>query len=90
MSKLTDNNGEAGKVVEQYLSRFKGTPDATRLLLNMLSENITDIDHLVEYIIRHECSTLAGKADDEKDKIISDLSAVYGISKKRIYSILDH
>lgn len=76
------------KLVEKYLSRLNGNPDPTRLLLNLLADNVTDITTIRNYIIRHEFKNSEGKTKSDKNSIVEKLSETYGLSKKEILQII--
>jgi hypothetical protein len=76
------------KLVEKYLSRLNGNPDSTRLLLNMLADNITDITTIRNYIIRHEFKASEENSESEKGSVIDKLAETYGLSKKEILEIV--
>jgi len=66
-----------------------GAADATRLLLNMLADNVTDINVLRNYIIRHEFEDFTTKLKADKSLIIQKLSETYGLSRKQILEIVE-
>ena len=76
------------KLVEKYLSRMNGNPDATRLLLNMLADNVTDITKIRNYIIQHEFKFSEEKPKFNKESMIEKLSETYGLSKRQITEIV--
>jgi hypothetical protein len=76
------------KLAEKYLSRLNGKPDATRLLLNMLADDVTDITTLRNYVIRHEYNALSAKPNSDKAAVIERLSETYGLGSKEIQKIL--
>ena len=88
MKTLSGNKIDLEKVVELYLRRFKGQPDATRLIVNMLADKVTDLNVLLSHIIRHEFATLTVKPKASKDSAIQQLSETYGLSKREIQEIV--
>ncbi|HXH18721.1 MAG TPA: hypothetical protein VNJ07_06520 [Chitinophagales bacterium] len=77
------------KIVELYLSRFKGQPDATRLLLNMLADKVTDINVLRNHVIKDEFKRNTSKPKADKTVIIQRLSEAYGLTRKQIIEIVE-
>ncbi|MDZ4846268.1 MAG: hypothetical protein SH857_12045 [Chitinophagales bacterium] len=76
------------KIADLYLTRFKGQPDAMRLVMNMLADNLTNIDKLKEQIIKHEFSTFIAKPKANKTSIIQQLAETYGMSKSKVVEII--
>ena len=89
MSKPLGKKVNPEKIAAQYLSCFKGQPDATRLLLNMLADNVTDINILRNYIIRDEFKANASKVKADKSVVIQQLSETYGLSRSQIMEIVE-
>ncbi|GIV32945.1 MAG: hypothetical protein KatS3mg031_0480 [Chitinophagales bacterium] len=81
MPKISSKEAETRKIVDLYINRFKGEPDATRLIVNMLADNVTDVESLLKYIIRHE---LKGKTGSERSALMEQLAKVYGVSLTKI------
>ena len=77
------------RLVEKYISRMEGEPDAMRLLLNMLVDNVTDINALRNYIIKHEFQNFSQKPKADKSEILQKLSEEYGLSKRQILEIVE-
>jgi len=88
MAKPLGKKVDIEKIAELYISRLKGEPDAMRLLMNMLADNLTHVDKLKELIIRHEYSISISKPRANETVIIRELSEVYGMSKSKIQEIL--
>ncbi len=76
------------KLAEKYLSRLNGKPDATRLLLNMLADDVTDITTLRNYVIRHEYNTSVATPKFDKAAIIQKLSEIYGLTGSEVRQIV--
>lgn len=88
MTKPAGKKVDIEKIADLYLARFKGQPDALRLLMNMLADNLTNIDSLKEQIIKHEFNSSLSEAKADKAVIIRELSERYGISKTKIQDIV--
>ena len=88
MTRSPGKNVDLERLVQQYLSRFKGQPDATRLLLNMLADNVTDVPTLRNHIIRHEFRVNTSKRKTDKSSVVQELSEVYGLSRQQIKEIV--
>jgi len=76
------------KLAEKYLSRLNGKPDATRLLLNMLADEVTDITTLRNYVIRHEYNASVAKPRFDKAAVIHKLSETYGMTSREVQEIV--
>ena len=76
------------KLVEKYLSRMNNNPDAIRLLLNMLADNVTDITTIRNYIIKYEFKFSEEKPKFNKESMVEKLSETYGLSKRQILEII--
>ena len=83
-----NKKGDLERLAEKYLSRFSGMPDATRLLLNMLADDVTDVTTLRNYVIRHEFKASEKKQKFDRAKTILRLSETYGLSKGQILQII--
>lgn len=88
MAKSTGKKVDIAKIAEQYLSRMKGEPDAMRLLMNLLADNLTDLNKLKEQIIKQEFSSSIAKPRADKISIIQHLSESYGLSKGTVEEII--
>lgn len=90
MTKPAGKKVDIEKIAEQYLSRMKGQPDALRLLMNLLADNLTNLDVLKEQIIRHEFKESIAKPEADRISIIQQLSETYGVSKSKVQDIIEH
>lgn len=89
MTTGTSKKADLEKLVTAYLSRLNGQADATRLLLNMLADKVTDITTLRNYIMRHEYRDFTTKLKADKSLIIQKLSETYGLSRKEVLVIVE-
>lgn len=89
MAKPAGKKVDIEKIATQYLSRFRGQPDALRILMNLLADNLAHLDQLKEYIIKHEFNTSITQPKANKTVIIQQLSDTYGVSKTRVKEIVE-
>ncbi len=87
MTKSSVSEIDVQKIVKLYIDRFKGEPDATRLIVNMLADNTTDLNILLHHIVKHEFDSM--KMNSDKASVLEKLSATYGLSIKKVREIVD-
>ena len=88
MTTGTSKKIDLENLVTSYLNRLNGETDATRLLLNMLADKVTDITVLRNYIMRHEFRDFTTKLKADKSLIIQKLSETYGLSRREVLEIV--
>lgn len=88
MAKKPNDIGVIGRFADDYLLKFKGDVDASRLILNLIADDITDLERIRNYIIIEDYYTLLRENNGISYLTLIQLSDKYELAERQIQNIV--
>ncbi|GIV32944.1 MAG: hypothetical protein KatS3mg031_0479 [Chitinophagales bacterium] len=88
MAKKPNDIKVIDRFAQNYLKKFKGNVDAARLLVNLITDNLTDIERIRNYIIIHEYYRLLQENNGISYLTLIQLADKFDLSERQIQNIV--
>lgn len=88
MAKKPNDIGVIGRFADDYLQKFKGEVDAPRLIVNLISDDITDLERIRNYIIIEDYYSLLRENNGISYLTLIQLSDKYELTERQIQNIV--
>ena len=89
MAKKPNHSDVINRFTDCYIEKFKGNNvDAARLVLNLISDNLTDLERLRNYLIIEEYYELLRENNGISYLTLIQLSDKYDLTERQIQNIV--
>ncbi len=88
MAKKPNNADVITRFTETYIEKIKGNVDAARLVLTLISDNLTDLERLRNYLIIEEYYNLLRDNNGISYLTLIQLSDKYDLTERQIQNIV--
>ena len=88
MAKKPNNIDVISRFADNYLEKFKGNVEPARLLLNLISDDITDIERIRNYMIIDEYYQLLRENNGISYLTLIQLSDKYDLTERQVQNIV--
>ena len=88
MAKKPNNADVINRFTDCYIEKFKGNVDTARLVLNLISDNLTDLERLRNYLIIEDYYELLRENNGISYLTLIQLSDRYELAERQIQNIV--
>lgn len=88
MAKKPNNADVISRFADSYIEKLKGNVDAARLVLALISDNLTDLERLRNYLIIEEYYNLLRDNNGISYLTLIQLSDKYDLTERQIQNIV--
>ncbi|HXH18720.1 MAG TPA: hypothetical protein VNJ07_06515 [Chitinophagales bacterium] len=88
MAKKPNHSDVINRFVNSYIEKFKGNVDATRLVMNLIADDLTDLERLRNYLIIEEYYELLRENNGISYLTLIQLSDKFELTERQIQNIV--